>query len=140
MLFSQMESEVRDDETMSLMNVGQRCGHSCFRICSGLSARGAGSHQPTAARTCTSVTSSLLMYVFCVRSAASSDETLMIVSTMKLRMPCCWSTGSTFQRVVMSLSRICSAMYCRQRPSAQHVAGEEHHHVDCVRCASRAPA
>jgi len=32
MLFSQIERLVWQDEIISLMNVGQLCGHSCFRI------------------------------------------------------------------------------------------------------------
>ncbi len=33
MLFSHKGSEVLDDATISVMNVGQLCGHSCFKIC-----------------------------------------------------------------------------------------------------------
>lgn len=32
MLFSQIERLVWHDETISLMKVGQLCGHSCFKI------------------------------------------------------------------------------------------------------------
>lgn len=32
MLFSQMERLVWQDETISLMKVGQLCGHSCFKM------------------------------------------------------------------------------------------------------------
>ena len=35
MLFSHKDREVLDDATISVMNVGQLCGHSCFKICGG---------------------------------------------------------------------------------------------------------
>ncbi len=68
MLFSQMERLVRQDDTISLMKVGQLCGQSCLRME-------------------TSTRFSLPSSVRCVRNASSELELWMMKLTTKLRMP-----------------------------------------------------
>ena len=69
-LFSQIDKEPRDDDTISGMKFGQLCGHSCLRIWM-------------------SVVSSFPSNVRSRRRFSSSDDMLTIISTIKFRMPCC---------------------------------------------------
>ena len=68
MLFSQIDRFEWQDEMISLMNVGQLCGHSCLR---------------TEIRTRLSLFSS----VFCVRNDSSVLEHWIMNWTMKFRIP-----------------------------------------------------
>lgn len=68
MLFSHIDRLVRHEETISLMKVGQLCGHSCFRI-------------ETRTRL------SLLRKARSLLSFSSEFEFSMMKLTMKLRIP-----------------------------------------------------
>lgn len=68
MLFSQMERLAWHDEMISLMKVGQFCGHSCFKIE-------------------TKTKFSLFKKARSVRSFSSEPEFSMMKLTMKFRIP-----------------------------------------------------
>lgn len=63
-------------------------------------------------RTWTKARFNLLRYVFSFRAKVSSDATLTVAPTTKLRIPCRWPSGNVFHLVEINFSRICRPIYC----------------------------
>mmetsp|Transcript_21856 Transcript_21856/g.70587 ORF Transcript_21856/g.70587 Transcript_21856/m.70587 type:complete len:202 (+) Transcript_21856:3486-4091(+) len=90
MLFSQRVSSALEALTISEMNDGQLCGHSCLTIW-------------------TRMTLSFVMKTRSRRKTSSLDDLWMTRLTMKFLIPTCCSGGKVFHRYLMADSRICSA-------------------------------
>lgn len=149
-----MDKEVRDEETMSGIKVGHRWGHSCLRIyccrqkrwcqfiLSFYSFLRTYLNQRHIELAQVSLFSAQKCLIARLRNDSLNDKVpnpwkrkkikqSVLTSACNLSksdyLPCCWSWGSTFHLVAMSLSRICKAMYCGGRVSVMNL-------MICIAC------